>query len=144
MQAPFWGPNLRMAGVEHLLQPPPVGHPNTNIMCVLDTREVLTLRMAREKREWAARPLWARIWFSDTKSLRRTDDGYREQPESRIRRFVRTRSYRVKRAFLALLNRFVCTKCWHLKKRHWEARMETCPGDYEVIDWICKVHGCKC
>jgi hypothetical protein len=139
MQAPFWGNNLRVPGVEHLLQPAPVGSPNREVFGVLDTRESLTVRMEREKRAWAARPLWMKVWYADMRPLGSRENGFAPRAEARLVQVARIQSHRLSRAVRGVVNLFICTGCWHLRKRHWVA------GDRDAeYDWGCGIPGCDC
>jgi hypothetical protein len=147
--APFWGNNLLMHGVEHLLQSPPAHmraiydrntFPN-GFFAVLDQREDPILTYRREEEAWYARPWWAKVLYADVRPLKRSYEhdasgGYVTVPELRLVQFVRMYGRRLRRTLRGAVNLIVCTKCWHWRKTHWVAS-DPFGGD---IDWGCGYH----
>jgi hypothetical protein len=147
-QAPFWGNNLRMNGVENLLAPVPrhmrsvyeIAFPG-GFFCILDSREDFMVRMAREREQWKNRTLLKKIWLADMRPMKR---GGGDAAESRIGQFVRIKCHQAKRRMKRMVNKVICTNCYHPRQDHWEM------GDDFTgpIDWGCNhtKNGkrCKC
>jgi hypothetical protein len=128
LQEPFWGNNLRVDGREHLLQPPPkhlgatyeAAFPHRNFFGILDERESIHVRLARE------RAAWEHTWRTNVfvRATRYHGGAWRHKVLARrlsetVRRFIN--------------ERIVCLNCGHRPSGHWKI------GDDFTgpVDWGC-------